>query len=315
LAKEFHRTLGVSFSSNKIFYTELVMDTGVPVVDYVDSAEIDFNFDEDLSNYKSSQKTITNVSGDLQKYFDKRRIAYKNVSLTIGTSQSFILTLPIDLSEGKHSINSKIYWELSNYFPDNYNDFVVNTYRLSKFMPSGSTNEYLIIAVRKNVLEFVKRVFRLCNIDLTLVDIDHFAAEHSLRKSYPEEIESGNLLLIGLKKGRIDYGVISNKKYSYYTYSRYYSEPEFNLSLVRKVNSLMGERLSKLNIHDIVLYGDTLLEDTLDTLKKIPGIKAVMMNPFEGINSSSLFLKNEGLRKTAYQYAASCGVALRSLSV
>jgi hypothetical protein len=313
LAKELYRTLGVSFSSDKIFYTELVMDAGVPVVDYVDSAEIDFDFDEDLSNYKSNQKTITNVSGDLQKYLDKRNIRYKSVSLAIGTSQSFILTLPIDLSEGKHSINSKIYWELSNYFPDNYNDFVVNTYRLSSFMPSGSTGEYLIIAVKKNTLEFVKRVFKLCNVDLTLIDIDHFAAEHSLRKCYPDEIESGNLLLIGLKKGRIDYGVISNRKYAFYTYSRYYSEPEFNLSLVRKVNSLLGEKLSKLNIHDIILYGDTLHEDTLDALKKIPGIKPVMMNPFEGVNSSSLFLKNEDLRKTAYLYSASCGAALRSL--
>ncbi len=311
--KELNTSLGISFSSNKICYTELVLDSGVPVLNHVESAESDFNFEEDLSRYKSNQKVLTNISGDIQKYLSKRNLGYKNVSLAIGTSQAFLITLPLDLSEGKHSINSKIYWELSNYFPDNYNDFIVNTYRLSSVMPSGDTGEFLIIAVLKNSLEFVKRVFKLCGIELKLVDIDHFAAEHVFRNSYPAEVENEDVLIAGIKKGRIDYGVISGRKYSFYTYSKYYSVSELNLSLVRKVNSLLGDRLSRLNIRKIILYGDTVGEDTVESLKRIPGIKPVVINPFENINSSSVFLKNEELRKISYTFAPSCGVALRSL--
>jgi hypothetical protein len=312
--KELDRSLGISFSSDKIYFTELVSDAGIPVLDFIDSAGTNFNFEEDLSQYKSNQKVLTNISGDIQNYLSKRNLNYKSVSAAIGTSQAFILTVPVDKSDGRNSINSKIYWELSNYFPDNYNDFIVNTYRLSAFMPSGDTDEFLIIAVLKSTLEFVKRIFKLCNIELQLVDIDHFAAENIFRKNYPDEIEDKNLLLIGLKSARIDFGVISDKKYSFYTYSRYNTDIELNLSLVRKLNSLLGERLSKLNIHDVILYGDDIKPDTIDALKKIPGVKPVVMNPFENINSSALFLKDEALRKKSYLYAPSCGVAYRGLN-
>ena len=313
--KELNRSLGISFSSDKIYFTEIISDSGLPVLDHIESAITDFNFEEDLSQYKSNQKVLTNISGDIQNYLSKRNLEYSTVSAAIGTSQAFLITLPIDKSDGKNSINSKIYWELSNYFPDNYNDFIVNTYRLSSFMPSGDTDDFLIIAVLKNTLEFVKRIFKLCNIELHLVDIDHFAAESIFRSNFPDDIEDNNLMIAGVKSGRIDYGVISNKKYSFYTYSKYSSETELNLNLVRKINSLLGERLSRLNIHNIVLYGDNIKDDTIDSLKKIPGLKPVVMNPFENINSSSLFLKDEGLRKKSYLYAPSCGVAFRGFNV
>jgi len=312
--KELDRSLGISFSSDKIYFSELVSDAGIPVLDNLDSTGTSFNFDDDLSHYKSNQKILTNISGDIQNYLSKRNLNFKSVSAAIGTSQAFIITVPIDKSEGKHSINSKIYWELSNYFPDHYNDFIVNTYRLSSFMPSGDTDEFLIIGVLKSTLEFIKRVFKLCNIELLLVDIDHFAAENIFRKNYPGEIEDKNLLLVGLKSGRIDYGVISDKKYCFYTYSTYHSDTELNLSLIRKLNSLLGEKLSKLNIHNVVLYGEDIQTDTLEALKKIPGVKPVVMNPFENINSSALFLKDEALRKKSYLYAPSCGVAFRGLN-
>lgn len=311
--KSAERSLGVSFSSNRISYTELVLDSGVPVLEHVESSEVDFDFESELSVYKSSQKALSNISDELQKYFNKREVNYSYVSLSIGTSQAFLITLPIDLSEGRKSINSKVYWELSNYFPDNYNDFIVNTYRMNSVMPSGKSDEFLIIAVLKNTLEFVKRIFKLCSIDLTLVDIDHFSAEHMFRKNYPDEITGENILLVGLKEGRIDYGLISNGKYRSYSYSKYKSEPEFNLSLIRKLNSLLGEKLSKYNIHKVFLYGDRVPDETVESLKKIPGLYTSVLNPFENINSSSVFLKDEALRKTSYRYAASCGAALRSL--
>jgi Tfp pilus assembly PilM family ATPase len=313
LDKLTERALGVSFSSGKIYYTELFLESGIPVLDHVETAEIDFDFESELSAYKSNQKALTNISDEIQKYINKRALEYSNVSLAIGTSQAFLITLPIDYSEGKQSINAKIYWELSNFFPDNYNDFIVNTYRMNAVKASGKTDDFLIIAVLKNTLEFVKRIFKLCNIDLMLVDIDHFSAEHMFRKNYPGDISEENILLVGLKKGRVDYGLISNGKYNYYTYSKYSSEPEFNLNLVRKINALLGEKLAKLTIHKIVLYGEYVPDETMEALRKIPGIEPMVLNPFENINSSSVFLKNEDLRKTSYVYAASCGVAFRSL--
>ncbi len=306
--------LGISFSSDKIHFTELSEDKGKIILEHVESLDMDFNFEDDLSKYKSNNKVLTNVSGEIQMYLGKRNRQYSKISVTIGTSQAFMLILPFDYSEGKKSLNSKIYWELSNYFPDNYNEYIVNTYRLNTVMPCGNTDEFLIIAVLKNTLEFVKRVFRLSNLNLSIVDIDHFAAEHNMRKNNLKIFEDKNILLVGLKQGRFDFGIISDKKYSFYTYAKYFSEPEYNLTLIRKLNLLMNSRLSKSQIDSIILYGDEIRDDTIEALKKNNSqYKIKILNPFENIVSSSEFLKNEELRKSVYKYAPGCGVALRSM--
>jgi len=306
--------LGIGFSSNKIHFTELEKQKESLILKNAESVEVDFDFEDDLSKYKSNNKALTNISGELLKYISKRSVEYSKISLTISSSQAFMIILPLEFSEGKQSLNSKIYWELSNYFPDNYTDFIINTYRLNSIMPCGKTDEFLIIAVLKNTLEFVKRIFRICSLNLSIIDIDHFAAENILRENYISALTGNNSILLGLKKGRFDFGFISNKKYTYFTYSKYYSEPEYNLTLIRKLNSLLKSRFSKTKFDCIYLYGDEIRDDTLEALKKNNGIKINVINPFEKIGSSTELLKNDELRKISYTYTPVCGVAQRSIT-
>jgi Tfp pilus assembly PilM family ATPase len=225
-----------------------------------------------------------------------------------------MLIIPLDFSEGKKALSSKIYWELSNYFPDTYNDYIVNTYRLNSVMPCSNTDEFLLIAVLKNTIEFVKRIFRLCNQNLSIVDIDHFAAEHILRKSQSKNYDGKNFVLLGLKKGRFDFGLIEHKKYKFYSYAKYASGPEYNLSLIRKLNTILNSSYIHFPVDKLILYGDEIRDDTIEALKKNNGQYSIeILNPFENIISSAEFLKNEDLRKSVYKYSAGCGVALRSI--
>ena len=306
------KSLGISFSGNNIFFTELASDSAGIKLEHVEEVKTDFNFEDEFHKHKSNTKDLTNISGEIQSYITKRNITDSDISVTIGASQAFLITLPIDYSEGKQSINSKIYWELSNYFPDSYNDFVINTYRLNSVLPCKYSDEFLIIAVPKNSLEFVRRIFKMCNVNLKVVDIDHFAAENSFRMSYKAGAQGKNILLIGLKKGSVDYGYICDKKYKFFSTSKYYSEPEFNLTIVKKMNSMLNSGLLKNGIDTIYLYGDEVREDTIDALKKLDKADVEIINPFENIAASDLFLKDEDLRKKSYRFAPSCGVALRS---
>lgn len=308
------KSLGIGFSSNNIHFTELVKESGSPKVNHIESAVIDFDFEDELSRHKSSQKELTNISGEIQNYITKRNLDISTASVSIGTSQAFLITLPIDYSEGKLSINSKIYWELSNYFPDNYNDFVINTYRLNNVLPGKESDDFLIIAVQKNTIEFIKRVFKMCNLELSVIDIDHFSAENSLRKNYEVQLEGRNVLLIGLKKGRIDYGYIENKKYKYYAYSKYYNDVEINLLLTRKINSMLSLDQFSGGVDTIYIYGDDIKEEYIETLRKLNLGPVNIINPFSSVIASDLFLKDESLRKNSYKFTASCGVALRNFS-
>lgn len=309
-----NRSLGIGFSGNTIYFTELLGDEKTTKVDHVESVKVDFDFEDDLGKYKSSQKDLTNISSEIGTYITKRNLNIKKAGLTISSAQAFLIILPVDYSEGRQSINSKIYWELSNYFPDNYNDFLINTYRLNNVLPCKNSDDFLVIAVQKNTIEFIKRVFKICSLELSVIDIDHFSAESSIRKSYDDKLSGKNILLVGLKPGRVDYGYIENKKYKYFTHSKYYSDTEFNLSLIRKLNSIIGSEPVLKKPDAIYLYGDNIDNDTIDALGKKGFTDIRVINPFENIIASDVFLKNEGLRKNSYKFSASCGIALRNIS-
>lgn len=306
-------SLGIGFSGRRIYFTELMGDRSAPKVNHVHFVDMDFNFEDELGKYKSSQKDLTNISAEIRTYVGTRNLNIEKAALTISAAQAFLIILPIDHSEGEQSINSKIYWELSNYFPDSYSDYVINTYRLNNVLPCKDSDEYLIIAVPKNTLEFVKRIFKLCSLELSMVDIDHFSAENSLRSNFGEKLEGKNILLAGLKDGRVDYGYISNKKYKFYAHSRCYSESEFNLALTRKLAGLIAAEPISKKVDVIYLYGDEIKEDTLEALRKMDKGHVEILNPFENISATDLFLKNESLRKISYRYSASCGAALRNM--
>lgn len=307
------RSLGIGFSGSKIYFTELSGTGANARAENIDSVKVDFDFEDELGKYKSSQKDLTNISSEISTYIAKNNLVIQSAGLTISTSQAFIITLPIDFTEGKQTINSRIYWELSNYFPDNYNDFLVNTYRLNNVLPSKLSDDFLVIAVPKNTIEFVKRIFKICSIELNVVDIDHFSAENSLRYALKEKISGSNILLTGIKKGRVDYGYLQNGKYKYYTYSKYNNETEFNLSLIRKLNSILNSELIAGKVNGIYFYGDEIREDTISALEKNNLGPVIMLNPFENLTASDVFLKNSSLRKNFYSFSPGCGVALRNI--
>ncbi len=310
-----NKALGIGLSASSIHFTELstISGSGNIKADHIESVDVDFNFDDDFGKHKSSQKDLTNISSEISTFVKKRGLKINKAALSIGTSQAFLVTLPIDFSDGKQTINSKIYWELSNYFPDNYNDFVVNMYRLNNVLPCKNSDEYLIIAVHKYAIEFIKRIFKICGLELSLIDIDHFSAEIALRTNYISGLEGKRILIAGLKKGRVDYGFIENRKYKFYTYSKYSSDTEFNLSFTRKLSQLLEREPVSGEVDAIYLYGDEIRDDTLDAVRKLQKTPVEVINPFESINASEVLLNNESLRKNLYKYSASCGAALREL--
>lgn len=309
-----NKSLGICFSSDKIHFTELSREGTNIKLNFFDTIGLEINFEEELWKYKSNQKILTNVSNEIQKVLNKRGTNFSHISISISSSQAFMLILPVDLTDSKSTLNTKIYWELSNYFPDNYKDFIVNTYRLNSFMPVSSCDEVLIIAVLNNTLEFVKRVSKLCNVQLNLIDIDHFSAEFALRKNYQTRVNKNNILLIGLKNGRFDFGYLVKGKYKHFSYSKYNSEPEYNLTMVKKLKSFMQSSVAVHGVDTVFLYGDDIKESVINSIKKLELFNKIeIINPFSNISASNEYLQDDELRKSHYIYTSSCGVALRNI--
>jgi len=306
-------TLGISFSGDTIYFSELSYREGLLRLEKAGHTKAGFDFSNDFSQFKSSQKEILNISSEIKNFLNSNNITTDNVSVSIGAEQAFIIILPLKYNEGRKSLNSRIYWELSNYFPETYTDYVINTFRMNNVLPSKDYDDFLIIAMHRHTIEFVKRIFKMADINLGFLDIDHFSAENSLRKNYENKLIGKKILLIGLKKRRIDYGYIDNGKYKYFAYSVSKSDNEYNLSLMRKIKSLLHTDPVSGGVDGIFLYGNEINQDTLNAVKDLAVAEVEIINPFECINASELLLADREFRKSSYRFCVSSGVALRKI--
>lgn len=85
-------TLGIGFSSGSIYFTELVNDSGIPKLEHVETASVDFDFEDNFSRHKSSQKDLANISGEIQNYLLRRNLDVRKFLFQSGLHRLFNYT-------------------------------------------------------------------------------------------------------------------------------------------------------------------------------------------------------------------------------
>lgn len=191
-------------------------------------------------------------------------LAGLTAGILIGTEQTFLNVTPVDFDEDNSSVSSHIIWELSNYFPDTYKDFNVRYYRLKNNRVSENIDDTLLIAINKKKLEFIKTLCDSSEIKIKNIEIDHIVIEKCLKEKYPEDIIGKTVLVIGIKKGRVDFSLLSDGEIRYYDYANLSGSnlKYLVVSQLKLLNSLL------FNIENIFIYGDDSNNDLKNFLKE-----------------------------------------------
>lgn len=196
----------------------LILDDSKNVI-FKNETDLGFSINDD-SYFKKNKDEAVNIFSDKLNSLSYPEAANSenSVNVLIDTSLTFLNVLPVDFSEDKKSIYAHILWELSNYFPDTYKDYIINYYRLHNNYLSENIDEILLIAVDKNKIEAIKNLCNGNGIRIRNIDIDQLAAEKCLKENYATEFENRNILLIGCKNNRLDYSFFLNGKLKYYDF-------------------------------------------------------------------------------------------------
>lgn len=194
--------------------------------------------------------------------------------ILIGTEQIFMNVTPVDFDEDNSSVSAHIIWELSNYFPDTYKDFNVRYYRLNNNNISENIDDTLLIAINKKKLEFIKMLCDSTDITIRNIEIDHIVIDKCLKEKYPEDIIGKTVLIIGIKKGRVDFSLLCDGEIRYYDFANL-GGLNLKYPVVSQIN-LLNSLL--FNIEKIFIYG----EDSKNELKNF------LLEQFENIGISSI---------------------------
>lgn len=266
-----------------------------------------FNFENMYSQNKISDSYFNETSERINDVLNKSKITSNTSKLLIDTSYCFLNVIPLDFRESSDKINSDILWELSNYFPDSYKNYKISYHKLIPDLYSENIKETLIIAIKNNIIDAIKKLAGQINIKIGSIDIEHFAAERYFRKIRKGYSDSENILVIGCKRNRFDFSIINDSGCIGYDYIL---TDDSNFQDKLKANYLkIEDKYRQMQINYIYLYGD---ESTSTAYKIIndaaQNSRLILSNPFYEIGITDNF--DSDIVSEGYKFVPLCGLAL-----
>ncbi|MFA5405171.1 MAG: pilus assembly protein PilM [Ignavibacteria bacterium] len=267
------------------------------------------NFDiENLyTKNKLSDSFINETSVMINEVISKSKTSLQTSKLLIDTNYCFANVIPLDFSESIDKINSNILWELSNYYPDSYKNYKINYHKLLAGSYSENIKETLIIAIKNNFIDAIKKLSKQINIKISSIDIEHFASERYFRKIRKNLINEEPILIIGCKKQRFDFSLISNTGCIGYDYILL-ENSNFQDKLV-SFYLKNEEKYRSMKLNNIYLYGDESCSTAYKIINETAkNPKLILSNPFYEIGITEDI--DTEIVSEGYKFAPLCGLAL-----
>lgn len=150
-----------------------------------------------------SPSPLEALVNDLRSIRKDGDIEANNISICLDSRWVFIHTFPIDDGSSETERANQITWELSNYLgPAVSEGFVTGTAKLRELLVPPATL-MLSASAKRELISLFRQVAVRLELNLAVIDVDHFGAEHALKWNYPE-IRQESVVLLGVKLDRVE---------------------------------------------------------------------------------------------------------------
>jgi Tfp pilus assembly PilM family ATPase len=267
----------------------------------------DYTINNLILQNKSTETAISKAADSINSILNEQKTNSAFSKLIIDTSYCFTNVIPLDYSESREKINSDIIWELSNYFPDDYKNYKINYHRLLADSFSDNIKETLVIAVKKSLIETIKKLSDLVDTKIKSIDVEHFTSEKYFRNIRKSLLKEENVLIIGCRKNRFDFSIINDFgcfAFEYFTVTNSNFQDKLEETYIKLIN-----KYSNFKINSIYLYGDESTASSYSILNEIEKkSRIILSNPFYEIGITERVppeIVSEG-----YKFIPLCGIAM-----
>ncbi len=268
-----------------------------------------FSIESICNQNKSNDLFLNDIADNINNILLNSKTTSHTSKVLFDTNLCFTTVIPLDFNESLDKIKSNILWELSNYFPESYKNYKISYHKLLSNLHSNNIKETLIIGVKINLLDAVKKLSKLLNVKINSINIEHFASEKYYKTIRRDMINNENILIIGCKKNRIDYSIINNSGCIAYDYLllKDINYQEYIIKSFQKIK----EKYNELRINNIYLYGDESIPSIYKIINEVSKeTRLILSNPFYefGITDSI----NSEIVSEGYNFVPLCGLAINS---
>jgi hypothetical protein len=200
----------IQFCKTGIIAVEMAHRGGAFEIDSITEREGSQDYSEALFSKPNGDGHVEKaLENDLRSIRKTGEINAPNISFCLDSRWIFIHSFPLDKGFSEAERSDHISWELSNYLTDSkLDDYVTATATLLE-MPTLQASTILSASVKRELISLLRSVASRLKLEVIVIDVDHFGAEHTLRWNYPE-IEHETVSLVGFKSDGIDVSIFQN---------------------------------------------------------------------------------------------------------
>lgn len=294
----------INFTQKKI---RLLCTDAKNEIIFLKEEDSNVDFSEDISIYSNNQEVVNELAEIITNTLKSENLPALNSRIILDANQFFINTVPVETFD-VDSLKSYIIWDVSNFYPDTYKDFVVNYHKiLSSETDRDLFNDYkiLTISAKNNCVNFINELFLRCNLKIEKIDIDLFA----LNNFFKGNTEPGSKLIMNCYKNRIDYLIMQGNSLICYDYV-YFKDNNFDIELENNIR-----RLNKRNefgpVKNVYISGEDYSEYVVNEIKKFHEDKNIsILNPLNFLKTAENFKDKEILSNSGYKFASVAGALI-----
>jgi hypothetical protein len=265
--------LGIAFSVENITYAHFLEDGHGLILNHLGIVDYPFSYEESVFFTPQNAQSLVDV---IQKEINALGIQRPKISITIESNlpQMKRVLLPKTLTQ--EMLTKHVEWDLQQGIFESLDYYMyLITENCIEF---NSLKDILVIAIKKNVIEFYKNVMRACGFKLGNMGIHHLATELCFRNSYQEE-RAGLKIIFKISTNRIETIYLWEGNYYSSNYEKIelkHQDRKFEDVIMDRVSSAIksGENLFEeiekkpILIDKLYVYGNGISEELTARITK-----------------------------------------------
>lgn len=274
-----------------------------------------------LEAFAHDGAALNGYSGMIQDLLDRVGGGVRELGVTLGRDLCLIRKVPLALGLNKEMANAHLRWEAEQGLVSPLDRYVLDYQRLPVTSHAGHP-VYLLVLLRKQVLQQLQRLVKGLGLTLIDLDVDVFALIRTLSVTAADggdvlsvlvDIEDHRMTVIVIREG--DYFLMHRVALIESGLKQKSQRPaELASVLVKELRRLVfGHRLGgDLDaLGRIVMTGEAASAEWVDAVSAQVNVPVDLLDPFSRLKVSPAVSQNPEMSRAARHYGAAVGIALK----
>ena len=280
--------IGISIRDTALRMTELQPANGEVKITKLSQGKVKTPFQ--FSVFKEEALTHK-FAEDINRLYEISSFQAQQATFTLDSNMVSIKKVPVDASLRGQRLQDHVHWEIEQCFINPREEYIIDF----EHVPSTPDQEYaeaIIVAVRRTVVNFLKKVFRETDLHISAIEVDVFAAHRLVQSNY-ESVRDVYTAMVDLRKDNLQFAIVKDKTFLLTQEVDYPLEeqagvpPPDEMFLPRLLSKelrriILDHKLGKgvEDMHAIFLHGDNVSEQVVHALQETHKIRVERVNPF-----------------------------------